>query len=106
MTSPMAKLVAQTGQRVAALNQEIEAAEARRALAALPPAPAPAVTPDQLTERADALAARLLAGAAAQLMHAVARRQGISSVQTVRVERVVVEEGAQAIVGTVGGNRP
>jgi hypothetical protein len=136
MTSPTAKLLAQTGQRVAALNQEIEAAEARRALAALPPAPAPAVTPDQLTERADALAARLLAGAesameladrlhaapqvraqeiglatrlagtAAQLMHAVARRQGISSVQTVRVERVVVEEGAQAIVGTVGGNRP
>jgi hypothetical protein len=132
----MVKLLAQTGQRVAALNQEIEAAEARRALAALPPAPAPAVTPDQLTERADALAARLLAGAesameladrlhaapqvraqeiglatrlagtAAQLMHAVARRQGISSVQTVRVERVVVEEGAQAIVGTVGGNRP
>jgi hypothetical protein len=48
MTSPMAKLLAQTGQRVAALNQEIEAAEARRALAALPPAPAPAVTPDQL----------------------------------------------------------
>jgi hypothetical protein len=136
MTSPMAKLLAQTGQRVAALNQEIETAEARRALAALPPAPAPAVTPDQLTERADALATRLLAGAesaieladrlhgapqvraqeiglatrlagtAAQLMHAVARRQGISSVQTVRVERVVVEEGGQAIVGAVGGNRP
>jgi hypothetical protein len=39
-------------------------------------------------------------------MHAVARRQGISSVQTVRVERVVVEEGGQAIVGAVGGNRP
>jgi hypothetical protein len=132
----MVKLLAQTGQRVAALNQEIEAAEARRALAALPPAPAPAVTPDQLTARADALAARLLAGAesameladrlhaapqvraqeiglatrlagtAAQLMHAVARRQGISSVQTVRVERVVVEEGGQAIVGAVGGRRP
>jgi hypothetical protein len=136
MTSPMAKLVAQTERRVATLNREVEAAEARRALAALPPDPAPAVTPDQLTERADALAARLLAGAesameladrlhaapqvraqeiglatrlagtAAQLMHAVARRQGISSVQTVRVERVVVEEGGQAIVGAVGGNRP
>jgi hypothetical protein len=136
MTSAMAKLLAQTGQRVATLNQEIEAAEARRALAALPPVPAPVVTPDQLTARADALAARLLAGAesameladrlhaapqvraqeiglatrlagtAAQLMHAVARRQGISSTQLVRVEKVTVEAGAQAVVGVVGRSEP
>ena len=63
MTLPMAKLVAATGQRLEALNQAIESAEARQALATSPLAPAPAVTPDQLTARADALAARLLAGA-------------------------------------------
>jgi hypothetical protein len=136
MTLPIAKLVAQAGQRLEALNQTLEAVEARSTMAACPLTPAPAVTPDQLTARADALAARLLAGAesaleladrlhaapqiraqevglatrlagtAAQLMHAVARRQGISSVQTVRVERVVVEEGGQAIVGAIGRGRP
>jgi hypothetical protein len=99
--------------------------------AAWPPTPAPTVIPDQLTAPADALAVRLLTGAesalelanrlhaapqlraqeiglatrlagtAARLMHAVARRQGISSARTVRVERVMVEEGGQAIVGAV-----
>jgi hypothetical protein len=50
-------------------------------------------------------AAAKLANAAAGLAHALARLRGQGTTQVVRVEKVVVEPGAQAVVGAVAQGR-